>query len=76
MTSILELNDLGKKFLRDELAANYFACTFDLAYFYKLANKNIANDKNYVELKSHETRFSREYRIEFTKDHLKFKDKE
>jgi hypothetical protein len=76
MTSIIELNDLGEYHLRTQLMAYYFACSFNYSDLIKLANKNIANDKNYLDLKAEDTKFNRAYRIEFTKDHLKFKEKE
>lgn len=74
MTSQLELTDLGKKFLINEILKH---CGNEphLIDLIAIANHNIADDKNYLDLEAYRTLNNRAYRIEFTKDHLKFKDK-
>lgn len=79
MTSQLELNDFGKKYLKDQMAKlTLFTGERLDSYFLdrlNIANLNISRDDNLVRLPSLVTNSDRIETIEFTKDHLKFKDK-
>lgn len=77
MTSIMELNEKGEKFLKDQLKILLFADDIGLVFpqvFIDQANFNIVHDINFLQLPARLTRTNKIENIEFTKDHLKFKD--
>lgn len=76
MTSQLELNKEGERYLMDELdkVISLLSYAFvDYKKIIKSANENIKIDKNYIDVPAFLSVNKKINRIEFTKDHLKFK---
>jgi predicted kinase len=78
MTSIMELNDLGKKFLRDELERR-ITTDNDMNFLFKAAiektNETLNKGDSVIIIASILTKSGKQEVIEFTKDHLKFREK-
>lgn len=74
----LELNDLGKQYLKSELEKlmrpSYFDNKILVEAIVTVSNLNIRNDINEYELSAIRSKNNRINHIEFKPEHLKFKD--
>ena len=76
MTSQLELNKEGEKYLIDQLDKVISLLAYPFVNYKKIiesANENIKIDKNYIDVPAFLSVNKKINRIEFTKDHLQFK---